>query len=371
MPADDASEITEKIKILATDDEKIKSFGEMLTNDSSREILQLLFNEEMTAARIAQRTEISLQLVRYHLNKLQDLGIVKVVRTEKNSKSQDMKVYSATKFSMVIVPPKLSEKTRESKLLVRSFRHIYKVAGFAAATCLSGLLSLSQLGTQMQPAGTWGQQTMPGPAPSEGSDLAAAPLPDEPALPDPDTAPLDPPVPESAGPDAPYLAEPAPSAAPPAAPPTEPPEPAGGLDRTMEEIAAPPSESPSVITSSGGGGGGGGGGSRAPVEPEPKDAAEPGPPDLGLSDEGSGPPGNDLMADTVSDAPMTDMDDDKPASDDLVHDGPDAAPADGDLAGPTPDILIPQLASDPGYDLFIPLAGATVILGGLTAYYRA
>ncbi|RMW33788.1 MAG: ArsR family transcriptional regulator, partial [Nitrosopumilus sp.] len=123
--------LTEKIKILATDDEKIKSFGELFTNDSSREILQLLFNEEMTANQIAQKTDISLQLVKYHLNKLQDLGVVKISKVEKNSKSQDMKVYSATKFSIVIVPPKLSEKTKESKLLVRSFRHIYKVAGLA------------------------------------------------------------------------------------------------------------------------------------------------------------------------------------------------------------------------------------------------
>ncbi len=136
--------LTEKIKILATDDEKIKSFGELFTNDSSREILQLLFNEEMTANQIAQKTDISLQLVKYHLNKLQDLGVVKISKVEKNSKSQDMKVYSATKFSIVIVPPKLSEKTKESKLLVRSFRHIYKVAGLAIATGVSGLFSLSQ-----------------------------------------------------------------------------------------------------------------------------------------------------------------------------------------------------------------------------------
>ncbi|KFM16864.1 ArsR family transcriptional regulator protein [Marine Group I thaumarchaeote SCGC AAA799-B03] len=136
--------LTEKIKILATDDEKIKSFGELFTNDSSREILQLLFNEEMTANQIAQKTDISLQLVKYHLNKLQDLGVVKITKVEKNSKSQDMKVYSATKFSIVIVPPKLSEKTKESKLLVRSFRHIYKVAGLGIATGVSGILSLSQ-----------------------------------------------------------------------------------------------------------------------------------------------------------------------------------------------------------------------------------
>lgn len=135
---------TEKIKILATDDEKIKSFGELFTNDSSRKILQLLFNEELTATQIAQKTDISLQLVKYHLIKLQDLGIVKISKIEKNSKSQDMKIYTASKFSIVIVPPNLSEKTKESKLLVRSFKHIYKVAGLGIATGFSGLVSLSQ-----------------------------------------------------------------------------------------------------------------------------------------------------------------------------------------------------------------------------------
>lgn len=147
MSADEISndDLTEKIKILATDDEKIKSFGELFSNDSSRKILQLLFNEELAATQIAQKTDISLQLVKYHLIKLQDLGVVKISKIEKNSKSQDMKIYSATKFSIIIVPPKLSKKTKESKLLVRSFRHIYKVAGLGIATGISGLFSLSML----------------------------------------------------------------------------------------------------------------------------------------------------------------------------------------------------------------------------------
>ena len=142
IPFDD---FTEKIKILSTDDKKIKSFGEIFTNDSSREILQLLFNEELSANQIAQRTNASLQLVKYHINKLHDLGVVKISKIEKNSKSKNMKIYSAIKFSIVIVPPKLSEKTKASKLLVRSFRHIYKVAGLGIATGFSGLLSLLQL----------------------------------------------------------------------------------------------------------------------------------------------------------------------------------------------------------------------------------
>ena len=76
-------ELSENIKILATDDEKIKSFGEILSNDSSREILQLLFNDELIASQIAQKSAISLQLVKYHLNKLQDLGVVTISKIEK------------------------------------------------------------------------------------------------------------------------------------------------------------------------------------------------------------------------------------------------------------------------------------------------
>jgi hypothetical protein len=142
--------LTENFKILATDDEKIKSFGEIFTNDSSREILQLLFNEELSATQIAQKSNISLQLVKYHLDKLQSLDIVKISKIEKNSKSQDMKIYTALKFSLVIVPPTLSKKTKESKSLTRSFRHIYKVAGLGIATGLSGLLSLSQISQDKQ-----------------------------------------------------------------------------------------------------------------------------------------------------------------------------------------------------------------------------
>ena len=85
MPTDELSddELSENIKILATDDKKIKSFGEILSNDFSREILQLLFNEELTASQIAQKSAISLQLVKYHLNKLQDLGVVTISKIKK------------------------------------------------------------------------------------------------------------------------------------------------------------------------------------------------------------------------------------------------------------------------------------------------
>jgi len=134
MSQDDTKDDSpEKIEIFSTDDEKIKSIGELLSNDSSREILQLLFKKELTANQIAQETDVSLQLVKYHLNKMQDMGIAKISKVGKNIKGQDMKFYKATKFAVVIVPSAVSERAKESKLLVRSFKTIYRFAGIGIA----------------------------------------------------------------------------------------------------------------------------------------------------------------------------------------------------------------------------------------------
>lgn len=137
----------ENIEIFSTEDEKIKKLGEFLANDSSRKILQLLFSDELTANQIAQKSEISLQLVKYHINKMQELGIVKVARVEKNSKNQDMNYYAPTKFAVVILPSKVSEKAKESKSLLRSFSTLYKFAGVGIAA-VAGLFSISYLQEQ-------------------------------------------------------------------------------------------------------------------------------------------------------------------------------------------------------------------------------
>jgi DNA-binding transcriptional ArsR family regulator len=138
--SEDPIGINEKIEILSTDDQKIKAVGELLSSDSSRAILKLLFNDQMTANQIAQKTETSLPLVMYHLKKMQDAGIVTISSTGKNSKSHDMKYYTVDKFAIVILPSGMSEKAKSSKSLHNSFNRIYRFAtigGVAIATWFS------------------------------------------------------------------------------------------------------------------------------------------------------------------------------------------------------------------------------------------
>ncbi|HWP78685.1 MAG TPA: winged helix-turn-helix domain-containing protein [Candidatus Nitrosotenuis sp.] len=107
---------SEDLRIYFSDDDKIKSFGEVLTSDSGRLILKILLSESLTANQLAQKTSISLQLVKYHIDKMQGLGIVNVSKIEKNSKSHDMKYYVARKFAIMILPQTELDKIKQKIL---------------------------------------------------------------------------------------------------------------------------------------------------------------------------------------------------------------------------------------------------------------
>lgn len=72
------TEILEKgdnVKIFAADDENLKTFAEVIADSSSSEILRLLYGRERTAGEIAKKTGSSLQLVKYHLKKMQSIDL--------------------------------------------------------------------------------------------------------------------------------------------------------------------------------------------------------------------------------------------------------------------------------------------------------
>ena len=125
---DDAVGISDRVEIISTEDQKMKAIGEILSSDSSRAILKLLFNDALTANQISQKTEISLPLVIYHLKKMQGSGVVKITSVEKNTKSHDMKFYTVDKLAIIILPSQMSEPAKKSKSLFNSFTRIHRLA---------------------------------------------------------------------------------------------------------------------------------------------------------------------------------------------------------------------------------------------------
>lgn len=128
MNSDDIPDLSDRVDILSTEDEKLKTIGEILSSDSSRNILKILFNESLTANQIAQRTEMSLPLVIHHLKKMQSAQVVKITNVGKNSKSHDMKYYTIDKFAIVILPTALTQSAKKSKSLFNSFTRIHRLA---------------------------------------------------------------------------------------------------------------------------------------------------------------------------------------------------------------------------------------------------
>ena len=98
---------SEDVEIISTHDEKVKIVGEILSNDSSREILNLLNSgNEMTINEIAQKTGSSLSLVTHHIKKMQSVEVVKISKVGRSVKGHKMNYYSATNQSFLIVPSK-------------------------------------------------------------------------------------------------------------------------------------------------------------------------------------------------------------------------------------------------------------------------
>lgn len=131
------SEENKSIEILSTNDEKIKRFGELISNDTGRKILNLLYDQELTTLEIATITGFSIELVRYHIQKMIEIGIVQVSKVGKSSKEQDMKYYRVVKVIVVVLPDQISRKIKNDSSVIKLINKIYRFAAIgivAAAT---------------------------------------------------------------------------------------------------------------------------------------------------------------------------------------------------------------------------------------------
>ncbi len=170
--------ISDRVEILSTEDQKMKSIGEILSSDSSRAILKILFNDSLTANQISQKTEISLPLVIYHLKKMQESGVVKITNVGKNTKSHDMKFYTVDKLAIIILPSQMSEPAKKSKSLFNSFTRIHRLATLGGISIAAWFSSqIIQKGTE--PSVNMEEQTSMITAPSEAPEIAFKSMPTE------------------------------------------------------------------------------------------------------------------------------------------------------------------------------------------------
>ncbi len=117
-----------------------------MSSPTSADLFNALSEVPMSATALAERTELPLTTVKYHLENMLAAGLIEVSDTRWSTKGREMKIY-AVKDQVVLIAPK-------KKVNVRGIMERYGVAaGAFAVICALGLAIPSTL-LQMMPGGT-------------------------------------------------------------------------------------------------------------------------------------------------------------------------------------------------------------------------
>lgn len=115
------SENIDKIKIISSEDEKLKILGELLSNKSSRDIIKLLMNKKMYTNEIATKLDIRISLVIHHLRKLEELELLEITHksiVRKGNKHRYFKMIP----NLFLLPTQSKEEIHKNGFLKKFFK---------------------------------------------------------------------------------------------------------------------------------------------------------------------------------------------------------------------------------------------------------
>jgi DNA-binding transcriptional ArsR family regulator len=119
-------------ELLEIKDEAAGDVLNALTSETAREILSQLYQEPMTASDLAAAVDTTLQNTRYHLERLEDAGVIEPVDTWYSSRGNEMTVYSPAMGPLV-----LAAGTENDKSALRRF-----LGRLVGATVILGIASI-------------------------------------------------------------------------------------------------------------------------------------------------------------------------------------------------------------------------------------
>jgi predicted transcriptional regulator len=97
---------SEKLLVLPLGEES-KKITQVITNDTARQIMELLAEHSMSASGIAKQLDVPLTTIKYNLENLVDVGLAKIERIKYSEKGRQVKVYAPVRKLIVVVPQKL------------------------------------------------------------------------------------------------------------------------------------------------------------------------------------------------------------------------------------------------------------------------
>ncbi|WP_435095127.1 ArsR/SmtB family transcription factor [Halarchaeum sp. P4] len=101
-PTSEGTEREREPKLVGIGESEADSVFAALSSETSRAVLETLYEEPCTASDVAEQVDTSLQNATYHVNKLRDAGLVEVSETWYSAQGREMKVYAPTNGPLVV-----------------------------------------------------------------------------------------------------------------------------------------------------------------------------------------------------------------------------------------------------------------------------
>lgn len=137
------------IKVFYSDDENLKEFGELLSNQTSRSIVRALIEKEYYKNELAEKLDIRLSLVDHHLKKLEKLNLVEISQKEITKNGIKHKFFKINSEVFISSSSKISEHNMQK--LQRVFKESITFTSIAIASGSAYFISKYSFDLQ----GTW------------------------------------------------------------------------------------------------------------------------------------------------------------------------------------------------------------------------
>lgn len=140
-----------ELQIVGVDDD-VSAVLDALSSETAREILNAVYDDPGTPSELADRLDMSIQKVSYHLEKLEDEDLIAVAGVQYSEKGQEMKVYEPPDDPLV-----LFVGTQERKRSLRSLvRRVLPVVGILTAASVVMQVLLGRVPFQLGSSGAGG-----------------------------------------------------------------------------------------------------------------------------------------------------------------------------------------------------------------------
>lgn len=108
--------------------EDSKKIRQILSNDTSMKIMELLKKESLSASEVADKLEIPLTTVKYNIDQMVDHDLVRVQRIKYSEKGRQVKIYEAPEKVIIFAPEKMNRLSLIS--MIQKYAFAFVAAAF-------------------------------------------------------------------------------------------------------------------------------------------------------------------------------------------------------------------------------------------------